>query len=303
MDRQRILMIFGIAWLSAALLSWFVYAKTQGPKTEKMVKVVAAARDMPAGTRLKKADVKLVSVPEKDLPRLALLDERVAQDRVLLFPINANEPVSTNKLASAGGAEGLPATIEPGKRAVSVAVADSSGAAGLITPRSRVDVLFTRGGSMNEALTTVVLEDVVVLSIGRLTEVQPMQGAPAASQQSSSRQQAVTLLVTPEEAARLEFCKNQGKISLALRNPLDRGTLEDDTPVTAADLHPALMGLRRPRGGPGLAIPNLKDDKFWAQLTGIEPTPTPTPKKEEPPKPRFIIDVYRGDKHVQEIFQ
>jgi len=25
--------------------------------------------------------------------------------------------------------------------------------------------------------------------------------------------------------------------------------------------------------------------------------------KKEPPKPRFVIDVYRGDKHVQEIFQ
>jgi hypothetical protein len=44
----------------------------------------------------------------------------------------------------------------------------------------------------------------------------------------------------------------------------------------------------------------------WSSLTG-EPMPDrPVAKpveKKEPPKPKFVVDVYRGDKHVQEIFQ
>ncbi len=61
------------------------------------------------------------------------------------------------------------------------------------------------------------------------------------------------------------------------------------------------------------AIPNIRDDKVWAQLTGaapgepvLGPDGQPLPPKtgnKEPSKPRFVIDVYRGDKHVQEIFQ
>ena len=74
MDRNRLLIIFGAAWVSAALLTWFLYASTKAPKTEKMSPVVAAAHDMPAGTRLKKSDVKLVNAVDRDLPKTAIWD-------------------------------------------------------------------------------------------------------------------------------------------------------------------------------------------------------------------------------------
>ncbi len=304
MDRQKILMIFGAAWLSAVLLTWFLYAKTKAPQQDKLIKVVAAARDMGAGTRLRKIDLKQIGVPEKDLPRTALLDEKQAIERVLLFPVNANEPLTLSKLTSLSGADGLPATIEPGKRAVSVQITDVSAAGGFIQPRSRVDVLFTRSGSITEALTTVILEDVTVLSIGRATEVAQQTTDPRVVR---PQQQAATLLVTPEEAKKLELAKNQGKISLALRNPLDRSTSEDDTPATAFDLDPMiatrLAARRRPGGGAGAGA-DVRNDKVWANLIGIDEEPPPKKEeKKEPPKPRWIVDVYRGDKHVQETFQ
>jgi pilus assembly protein CpaB len=298
MDRQRILMIFGAAWLSAALLTWFLYAKTQAPQQAKTVKVVAAARDMGAGTRIRKIDLRQISFAEKDLPKTVLLDEKQAIERVLLFPVTANEPLTLAKLTSASGADGLSSTIEPGKRAVSVQITDATAAGGLIQPRSRVDVLFTRSGSSTEAITTVVLEDIVVLSIGRTTEV----AQPSDPRQPRPLQQAATLLVTPEEAKKLELAKNQGKISLALRNPLDRSTVEDDTPATAFDLDPLIVTRMAARRRPG-GTPNVRDDKVWANLVGQEEEPPKKEVKKEPPKPRWVVDVYRGDKHVQETFQ
>lgn len=300
MDRQRILLIFGVALLSATLLTWFLWAKTKAPQTEKTVAIVAAARDMPAGTRLKKPDLKVVRVPEKDLPKSAILDEKLAVDRALLYPVSANESLTSVKLSSLSGADGLASTIEPGKRAVSVQITDSTSAGGLIQPRSRVDVLFTRTGSIKEAVATTLLEDVVVLSIGRTTEVSQQAVDPRAPRPSS---QTATLLVTPEQARRLELARNQGKISLALRNPLDRTVSEDSEPATALDLDPAIhqrLAARRQAGGV-----NIRDDRSWAKLIGAEEPPPPKPKEEkkEPPKPRFIIDVFRGDKHVQETFQ
>ncbi|MBI4908597.1 MAG: Flp pilus assembly protein CpaB [Acidobacteria bacterium] len=316
LDRQKILMIFGAALVAAFLMSWFVYAKAVAPKTEKTVKLVAAARDMAAGTRLKKADMKLISVPEKDLPKNSLMDPNVGADRVLLYPINENEPLVSNKISTHGGIEGLAATIEPGKRAVSVPITDSSGAGGLIQPRSHVDVLFTRTGSMNEAVTTVLLQNVTVMGLGRNTEA-TITGAPGAQPAPvSSGSRAATLLVTPDQAAKLEFARQLGKISLALRNPLDTAVDQENEPViTAADLNvgdgPNKMR-RRGKGGP---IPNVKNDEVWKQLTAGQPVvmatdgtlaPAPKPVKEEPkepPKPRYVIDVFRGNKHVQEIFQ
>lgn len=301
MDRRKILLIFGGAWVSAALLTWFLYATTRAPKADKTVTVMAAARDLPAGTRLKKSDLRPVKVVEKDLPKTAVLDEKMTEGRALLLPVNANEVITTARLASLTGAEGLPATIEPGKRAISVAFTDVTGVAGLIQPRAHVDVLFTRPGSMIEAVTTTVLEDVTVLAIGRNTEVAPAPAAgtaPAAAV-SSTAQRAATLLVTPEQARKLEWAKNQGKISLALRNPLDRSVSGEKRPTTALDLD--LTSALRRRGG---AMPNIGDAE-WAQLTGqpVQRPPAKPVKKEEPPKPRYVVDVFRGDKHVQEVFQ
>ncbi len=287
MDRQKIIWIFIAAWISAALLTWFLYATTQAPHSEKLVAITAAARDMPAGTRLQKADLKTVRVPEKDLPKAAILDQRIAIDRPLLFPVGANEAIISNKVASAAGAEGLPALIEIGKRAVSVPITDASGVAGMIQPRAHVDVLFTKPGSTAEAVTTTILEDVVVLAMGRTTEVANTSAAAAISTAARPTTQAATLLVTPEQARKLELAKNQGKISLALRNPLDHTSAKDQSATTSDQLYAGFH--------PRQNTPNLRDDRVWNQLIA-KPT-------EKPPVPRHVIDVYRGDKHVQEFFQ
>ena len=113
MDRQKLLLIFSGAWVSAALLVWFLWAQTKTPRMEKTVACVVAARDLPTGTRLKKTDIRLVRLPERSLPRAAVLDENFALDRVLLFPVNANEALTNGKMTSSSGAEGLASTTEP----------------------------------------------------------------------------------------------------------------------------------------------------------------------------------------------
>jgi pilus assembly protein CpaB len=283
-------LIFVGAWISAAVLTWFLYATTKAPHAEKMVAITAAARDMPAGTRLQKADLKTVHVPEKDVPKAAILDQKLAIDRPLLFPVGANEAIISNKVASAAGAEGLPALIEIGKRAVSVQVTDASGVAGMIQPRAHVDVLFTKAGSMAEAVTTTILEDVVVLAMGRTTEVVNTSSPTAISSAPRPTTQAATLLVSPEQARKLELAKNQGKISLALRNPLDHTSAKDQSATTSEQLYAGFHP--KPQN-----TPNLRDDRVWTQLIAKPP------EKKEIPAPRHVIDVYRGDKHVQEIFQ
>lgn len=299
MDRNRILTIFGAAWVVAALLTWFLYAKTTAPKTEKTVKVVAAVKDIPAGAKLRKEDLKLVDVFQKDAPSAAMTSVNEAVGRALVYPISANETLVSSRLSSLSGADGAAAVLEPGKRAVSVPFTDASGAAGLLQPRSRVDVLFTRTGNAVEAMTVTVLEDVEVLSIGRSIQVDSSQKGPAPS---TGAQRAATLIVTPEQAQRLELAKNQGKISLTLRNPLDRSTRAERAASAMEDLDPALItraGARRP---------NIRDKGAWAKLIGEDdaPKPPPPPKpveRKEPPKPRHVVDVFRGEKHVQEIFQ
>jgi Flp pilus assembly protein CpaB len=161
---------------------------------------------------------------------------------------------------------------------------------------------------MKEAVTTTILQNVVVLSMGKQTEIQSTDPANAskALQPQRSNNPSATLMVTPDEAKKLELAKNQGKISLVLRNPLDHSMLEENSSVTAEAIDPILYAgsSRSIRGS--MRIPNVRNDQVWNQITGADQAPPvikPKEEKKEPPKPRIVVDVYRGDKHVQELFQ
>jgi pilus assembly protein CpaB len=285
MDRKQLLLIFGAAWVSAALLIWFLYATTKAPRVEKTVAVISAARDMPAGTLLQRSDLKTIALRENEVPRTAILNEKTAINRPLLLPVSAGELITLPKVG-ASGIDGLPATIEMGKRAVTVPINDASGVAGLIPPRAHVDVLFTRPGSASEAVTSTILEDVVVLAVGRTTDPAPTPATGATAQAAAPRPaaQTATLLATPEQVRRIELAKNLGKISLALRNPLDHApTPEDQATATT----PEEIGIIPPPP-PVRQAPRVIEAKA--------PKPPP-PVKEK------VVEVFHGATHVQEAFK
>ena len=289
MDRQRALLIFGAALVAASLLSWFLYANTVAPRTEKQVSVVVAAHDMPLGAMLRAADLKTRAYPVSDVPKGAILETAGALNHVVLFPLTTNEPVLASKLSSVTGTEGISATIEPGYRAVSVAITDVSGVAGLIQSNSRVDVLFTRTGTLAEASTTTILQNVKVLSTGHSL------ASGQAADPRAPRSPVVTLILTPPEAQKLELAKNQGRIGLALRNPRDSSQAAGTGPLTAEALDPTLEDrlakARRARG----SAKDLSDPKVWQEMVRKAPP--------QPEKPSLVVDVYHGDKHVQESFK
>jgi pilus assembly protein CpaB len=159
--------------------------------------------------------------------------------------------------------------------------------------------MFTRPGSMAEAITSTILQNVRVLAIGRVTQIGQTVDPKA------PKVPVATLVVTPEQAQRLELAKNQGRISLVLRNPLDQSAGMDGKPVNTDVLDPAMRAkvavaekLRN--------APNMNDPKAWAELAGDKPKGPDKPvnaKPEPPPPPKAVVDVFRGDKHVQEVFR
>ena len=286
MDRQKKLLIFGVSLLSAGLLTWFLYANTVAPKSEKQISVIVASRDMPFGTLLRATDLKLVKYLEHDVPKGVVLEAREATNRVVLVPLSTNEPVLASKLSATTSTEGVSSTIEPGYRAVSVPITDSTGVAGLIQPNSHVDVLFTRPGTMTEASTSTILQNVKVLSTGRSVQT------GAAVDPRAPRSPVVTLVLLPADAQKLELAKSEGKISLSLRNPLDASQTAASGPMTTEVLDPTLAErIARARRGA-----NPGSQPAWAAMLKKA-----TPKA--PERPRAVIDVYRGDKHVQESFR
>jgi pilus assembly protein CpaB len=184
------------------------------PKSGK-VRLAVAARDLPVGTLLRTEDVRLVDWPGDVLPIGYASSTADVVGRGLMTPVKANEPLMSGKLADREAGNGLPILIPEGMRAVSVKVDEVIAVAGYVTPYTRVDVLVTASpdGQNAPPVSRVILQNVQTLAAGQSIE-RDADGKP----QTVS---VVTLLVTPEDGERLVLAATQGRIQLALRNPLD----------------------------------------------------------------------------------
>jgi pilus assembly protein CpaB len=102
-------------------------------------------------------------------------------------------------------------------RAISVRVNEVIGVAGFVVPGTRVDVVVTvTTKSNNEPMTRTVVSNVQVLTAG--TKFDQEQARKDGKPMESS---VVTLMVLPEDGERITLAQNEGKLNLALRNPLD----------------------------------------------------------------------------------
>jgi pilus assembly protein CpaB len=221
MNRNRMLIGLGIAIVVALFLSTFVYRAFQSASAIKPITtehIVVAAQPLQVGTRVDASNLRLIPWPSGE--PVAGMFTRIADcaNRAVITPLAENEPILENKLAATQSGAGLPATIPEGMRALSVAVNDVVGVAGFVIPGTMVDVLVTgkvadNGHGSEQNITRTILENVKVLAAGQKIE-QDREGKP-------QNVPVVTLLVTPDDAARLTMASTEGKIQLSLRNTVD----------------------------------------------------------------------------------
>lgn len=217
MNRTRLLLIGFVALALGAIVSYSVYRTLQsktGGDAAPGVEVVVAANDIAVGAKVGENDVKTVRYTAADLPANAFHLKTSVVGRGAILPIAKGEFFLPNKLAGENAGAGMPSLIPPGMRAISVRVNEVIGVAGFVVPGTRVDVLLTGNPSgAPEQQTTTVLENVAVIATGQKLERNTV-GEPLVTP-------VITLLVSPDDAQKLTLATTQGKIQLALRNPLD----------------------------------------------------------------------------------
>jgi pilus assembly protein CpaB len=194
------------------------------------------------------------------------------------MPLIENEPVLPMKLAAKEAGAGLPPVIPQGLRALSVRVNEVIGVAGYVLPGTRVDVLATLNPTevRTDVMSKVVLTNVQVLAAGTKIEQSADGGKPTPVT-------VVTLLVNPLEAERLTLASTEGKIQLALRNPLDQ-----DAPTTTGIKPAALLGS---------VAPVRQPVNRTARSTRVTPPPPPTTTGPDLPS----VEIIRGDKRTREV--
>lgn len=287
MNRQtRTLLVLFIAVGTATVAAYAVYrAISRIPVREVEVatkQAVVASSHLKTGSLITRDNVKLVDWPARTqiVGGFESIDQVV--DRGLLTTVSENEPLTETKLAPKEAGAGLPPSIPPGMRAMSVKVNEVIGVAGYVVAGTNVDVLVTlrqQGQARQESLSRVVVSNVQVLTAGQNTD-------PGSSDKGPITSTVVTLLVTPKDAERITLAQSEGTLMLALRNPLD---LE---PTTTPGVRTA--GLFSGDAPPPAPAP---------VRVAARPAPRPTPPVVEPPPvaKAYTVEAIRGAKRSEEI--
>jgi pilus assembly protein CpaB len=227
------------------------------------VTVVVAAVDVPRFTTLGADMLKTREFPKELAPASAAARLDDVADRVTLSPLVKDEPVLDSKLAARGSGHGMAPGIPKGMRAFTIQTPHvSSGVAGFILPANKVDVLLTMnatGGNdtTGGGSTVTLLQGVEVLAVDQHVD------APA-NNKVDPNLRSVTLLVTPEQAVKLDLGQNRGTLHLSLRNTEDT-TSAPPNRVTLAQIERAAEPPHEP----------VKEPEKVAPSTPAPPTPPP----------------------------
>jgi len=187
--------------------------------------VVVAALEIPFGTRIEPAHIKVVDWPSGEAPKGSISDPAVIEGKISKQSFLPGEVILEERVVEHLGGSTLASIVEQNKRAVTVRVNDVIGVAGFLLPGNRVDILFTkRQGS--RSVTQTILQDIKVLAVDQTASTDKDRPVVV---------RAVTIELTPAEAEILVKATSEGNLQLTLRNPLDSELVaKKDEPVKKA---------------------------------------------------------------------
>jgi pilus assembly protein CpaB len=222
----------GQRWLThqAALQKQNVPAAVVSAPPAPLATIVVASQALRYGDELTSSQLKDMPWPAGDLPKGAFKsrDELMKgkERRIVLTPMEPNEPVLEAKITGPGQRGTLSALMEEGMGAVTVQVNEVVGVAGFVLPGERVDILMTRyesggdGGAQSAGALTaaqnsysdVVLRNIRVLAVGQMADEKNSKPSVV---------NAVTIEVSPLDAQKVALASRAGSLSLMLRKAGD----------------------------------------------------------------------------------
>jgi pilus assembly protein CpaB len=286
MARFRVFAVLALALVAGGTFAFGTYRYIQNVPARTIslptTPVVVAAADLDLGAELRAEDLRVIQWPADAVPGGAFNNPEQLVKRGLIRPVAQNEPFLPAQLAPTEAGAGLPPVIPEGMRALSVRVNDVVGVAGYVLPGTRVDVITTINptNQPTDVSSKVILTNVQVLAAGTKIETSDKDNKPV-------QVSVVTLMVSPEEAERLTLASTEGKIQLALRNPLDK------TAPATAGIKPGVLiagGLMPTRP----VVPVRRAASSGAPRVAAAPAPVAPPALP-------TVEMIRGDKRATEV--
>ena len=237
MKKVRLLALLA-ALATAVLLFFFFNSLGQTAELPKTGVYVAAER-IPANVPITELMLAVMELPDEAILPDAVKDLESIVGKVARSEILVGEQVLGTKLVAPGEAQSastLDYSIEPGMRAITIAIDSVAGLAYMLAPGNHVDILSQfqiemeiNGETETQQVGTLLMENIPILAVDYVMAEGGKTG------QAEKTYTTLTLQVTPAQALDLSFSEYVGGLRAILRSPLDEGT--NDLPnITIEDV-------------------------------------------------------------------
>lgn len=238
---KKLLIIAVACGVLAATLGWLYlkakesqYRAAYQPAEQVKVSVIVPKVDIAKSQSLTRENVAAMDVPREYLPSNAVLtdDWPKLENRMTLQPLQSGRPITWDAVER-DGVSRFSETVELGKRVKTVKISKINSFDGMLRPGDRIDLMGTFSATdigMQEQLNysdevvITVLENVEVLAAGREDsggrkyENYYDRSTPDGFNMNFS---TLSLMLTPQQVARVELAEKAGELIAALRNPKD----------------------------------------------------------------------------------
>lgn len=220
--RNKLVFILAVLFGLAAALGVFKYLgnlKDAYRSSGNFQQVVVAKQIISPKTLVTDQMVKVKDIPVELIQPGTVMEPQDVVGKISRTELYPEEPILLSRLHKDNDLSGgLALAVPDGQRALTVAVDEVSGVAGMLRPGDHVDILATFDYDPEKSsLTSLILQNIKILAVG-----QSLEGAQKGEQKIAT--QTITLSVRPDEAPPLTLAADRGNIRIMLRSPKDEGT-------------------------------------------------------------------------------
>ncbi len=206
------------------------------PAEVATTEVLVPIQSIEPGARLEITMFRKESRPNQGLPRRVVRDYEEIKGTYARSLIAADAPLLSDYITTVRPSSVITPEIPDGYRAVTIRVDATTAVEGWARPGARVDVVWTSQIRGKQVVSTIV-QNAKVLSAEMLTQTQVEQTGKNVGVPNT-----VTLLVTAQDAKKIQLAKTQGSLSLSLRGDNDLGKSDPTGTITLEDILPSSDG-------------------------------------------------------------
>ncbi len=208
--------------------------------------VLVPIQTIEPGSKLEPMMFRKESRPKQGLPRRIVTDYEEIKGTYARSIIAADAPLLSDYLTEIRPPSAITPEIPDGYRAVAIRVDPTTIVEGWAQPGSRVDVIWTTA-MKGRQIASPIVQNAKVLSADMQTQSQMDQPGKVPVVPTT-----VTLLVTAQDAKKIQLARTSGTLSLILRGQDDLGRSDPSGTITLEDMIP------NPEGDLEMEDPNIQ---------------------------------------------